>query len=117
MEETVRAFQDVAADLRLVMTMSHTDWDLKYIRDNLESVYSESDLEETYREHMGAQIATENIGNIIETDEFHAQAYLFDNILVFQFPRTRYECLLATYDWDQSFPIKDVAAAAEEVDL
>lgn len=117
MEETISAFQDVDSELRLVMSMSQVNWELEYVRDDVDDVYSESDFETTYRKHMGNQISSDDIERTVDSDEFYGQAYLFEDILAFQFSIGRYESLLVSYDWDGSFPIDDVTTAVEEADI
>lgn len=117
MDELVRAFQDVDANLRLVFALSEVSWDLLYVRDDVADTYSESDFEATYREHMGNRISASNLRQTIDGGEYHGEMYFFEDIVVFQFPSARHEAVVVSYDWDETAPIADVFEVAKNADM
>jgi hypothetical protein len=108
-------FRAVDGGLRLVVRFASTDWELEYIREDLESTYSAEDFEETYREHMASQVSAENMSEVIVGGDFAGKMFMFEDIVVFQFPSSRYEGLFVSYDWRDSFPTNDVFRAADSL--
>jgi hypothetical protein len=117
MDDIVREFRDIDADLRLVLTLTEVSWDLLYVRDDVEDGYSEADFETTYREHMGTQISSDNLGRTIDGGDYHGQMYFFEDIVVFQIPSSRYQAVVVSYDWDGTVPIERIIETADELDL
>ncbi|WP_336325679.1 hypothetical protein [Halovenus sp. HT40] len=111
----VETFREIDSGLRIIVTFANTDWEIEYIRDDLEETYTEEEFEKTYREHLASQLASENLSAVIEGGEFVGEMFLFEDIVVFQFPSSRYEGMFVSYDWTESFPTNDVFAAADEL--
>lgn len=117
MSDLVERFRDVAADLRIVATLESTTWEIRWVRDDLTDVYDESDLESAYRSLMAAQVSVDDFRRIGAFGEFIAQQYVFDEIVVFQFPSSRYGGVFVSYDRVDSFPFRAVIETANDVPM
>lgn len=115
MEDFVERFESIDADLRLIVSLTATSWNVEYMRDSLEGRYTDADFERTYRDHLANQVAADNLGQVIDGGDLVAQQYLFEDIIVFQFPTSRYEGFFVSYDRREPFPMNDVIEAAREV--
>lgn len=115
MVDFVQTFQAIDADLRLIVSLTATSWEIEYLRDSLEGEYTEADFERTYRDHLATQVAADDLSQVIKGGDFIGQQYVFEDVIVFQFPTSRYEGFYVSYDWTDPFPMSDVLRAAEEV--
>lgn len=111
----VEKFRGVDDSLRIIVTFANTDWEIEYIRDDLEETYTAEDFEQTYRQHIASQVSSENLSDVIVGGNFVGEMLLFEEIVVFQFPSSRYEGIFVSYDWTESFPTNDVFGAAEDL--
>jgi hypothetical protein len=111
----VQTFQAIDADLRVIVSLTATSWEIEYLRDSLEGEYTEADFERTYRDHLATQVAADDLSQVIKGGDFIGQQYVFEDVIVFQFPTSRYEGFYVSYDWTDPFPMSDVLHAAEEV--
>jgi hypothetical protein len=115
MEELVGEFREVDSGLRLVVALKSTSWDIQYIRDDLQEQYTDEDFDRTYRSHMANQVSSDDLSHIIQGGRLKGQVYLLEDVIVFQFPSSRYEGFYISYDWTESFPIKRVIDIATEI--
>ena len=117
MDDVVREFRDIDADMRLVLTLSAVSWDLAYLRDDLEDVYTDADFDATYREHMGNQISSDNMRQTVNGGTYFGQMYLLEDIVIFQFPPSRYEAIVVSYDRNGTAPVERAFVTARKSDL
>jgi hypothetical protein len=115
MEDLVQAFAEIDDGLRVIVTMKRTSWEIEYIRDDVDDTYAASDFERTYRSHMANQVSSDDLSQVIEGGGFVGQLYMFEDLVVFQFPASRYEGFFVSYDWRDSFPIQAVFDAAKQL--
>lgn len=112
MSTVVEALHDVdGADARVVAHLDSVDFTLDYIRDDLESRYSDADLDEAYRLIMANQVSSGQFEQLIGR-EFEAQALFFDGVLVLVCPSARYEAVFASFDRDGRLPVDELVAVA-----
>jgi hypothetical protein len=114
MSTIVDRFGDVDADLRTVVTLGNTSWEVEYMRDDVRAAYEDDDLDAAYRSLMANQTSSDDFDQLIEFGELEAQVYLFEEILAFQFPASRYESLYVSYDRTEPFPVFGVVDVAAE---
>lgn len=117
MEDLIRAFREIDDGLRLVVALKSKSWAIEYRRDDLVDEYSAADFEKTYRSHMANQVSSTDMSRVIKGGAFRGQLYLFEGVIVFQFPTSRYEGLYVSYDWYDGFPIQTVFDTATSVPL
>lgn len=115
MSDLVEAFRSVDADLRILATLRPTSWQVEWTRADLQGTYDESDLEDAYRSLMAAQVSVDDFGKVGSFGEFRAQQYVFEEIVVFQFPSSRYEAVFASYDREDPFPVQEVLETRADV--
>lgn len=113
--DLVEEFERIDGELRIVVTLNATSWEIDYIRDSLRDEYEDGDFERAYRNLMANQVSSEDFSHVGDFGEFVGEVYFFGKIVVFQFPSARYEGMFVSYDWDDSFPVKDVIELAEEI--
>lgn len=117
MSDLVEAFRRVDADLRILATLRPTSWEVEWTRADLAGAYDESDLEDAYRSLMAAQVSVDDFGKVGSFGAFLAQQYFFEEIVVFQFPSSRYEAVFASYDREDPFPVQEVLETRDEVPI
>lgn len=115
MSDLVKEFREVGGNLRMLARLGSASWDLEYIREDLEGEYTESDLQEGYRNLMANQISSEELEKIGESGDLLAQQYHFEERIVFQIPASRYQGLFVSYDRTENFPVGDVLSKANQV--
>lgn len=115
MSGLVEAFRGVDADLRIVASLRSTEWEMEFVRADLEGTYDDTDLENAYRSLMAAQVSVDDFGKVGSFGAFEAHQYYFGDIVVFQFPSSRYEAVFVSYDREDPFPVHDVLETAAEV--
>lgn len=115
METIVEAFEEVDGDLRVVASLRATSWEIEYVDDELEGVYTESDFETAYQSVMANQISTDDFSNVGPLGEVIGQLYFLEEVIVFQFPSSRYEGVFVSFTQADQFPIYDVFETAEEL--
>jgi len=114
MEPIVERFHDVDAALRTVVSLGSTSWEFEYIRDDVRAAYTDDDLDAAYRSLMANQASADDFDQLIEFGELEAQVYIFEEIIAFQFPTSRYESLYVSYDREEPFPVFGVVDVATE---
>lgn len=115
MTNIIEPFRAIDNGLRLIVALTNTSWNLEYQRDDLVEEYAAEDFEETYRSHMANQVSSDDLSNVIKGGGFRGQLYLFEDIIVFQFPTSRYEGFYVSYDWHVGFPIQTVFDTANKI--
>jgi hypothetical protein len=107
--ETLRGVD--GAEARVIASLDSLDFDVEYVREDLESRYSDQDLESAYRLVMANQVTGDEFKGLIG-EEFEAQTLFFENIVVLVLPSARYEAVFASFDRDEPFPVTDLVDAA-----
>lgn len=98
----------VVADLRSV------SFDVEHVREDVEDVYSDRDLDEAYQLVMSNQITGDDFRELIGESRYDAQTLFFDDVLVFLFPADRYDAVFASFDYDGAFPVNELIDAVVE---
>ncbi|MDS0298130.1 hypothetical protein NDI76_05200 [Halogeometricum sp. S1BR25-6] len=99
----------VVADLRSV------DWQIEYIRDDVERIYSDEDLDDAYKLIMANHVSGDDFKTLIGKRRFDAQTLFFEDVVVFFFPSDRYEGVFASFDYDGEFPVNELVRRVSEV--
>ncbi|TKX68577.1 hypothetical protein [Halorubrum sp. SP9] len=108
--ESLRAVD--GAEARVIAHLGSLDFTVEYVRDDLESRYSDRDLESAYRLIMANQVTGDEFKQLID-ESFEAQTLFFENVVVFVLPSARYEAIFASFDWTEPFPVLDLIDAAD----
>ncbi len=116
MSEIVDRLRDVdGADTRVIAHLGSIDFTLEYVRDDLESVYSDQDLDEAYRLIMANQVSGDEFKQLIGR-EFEAQALFMEDVLVLVLPSARYEAVFASFDREGTVPVDELVEVASEAE-
>ena len=107
--DTLRGVDGATA--RVIARLDSLDFTIEYVREDLESEYTDRDLEEAYQLLMANQVTGDNFKDLIG-EEFQAQTLFFENIVVLVLPSARYEAAFASFDRRDPFPVIDLAEAA-----
>ncbi|SFR40128.1 MULTISPECIES: hypothetical protein [Halorubrum] len=108
--ESLRAVD--GAEARVIAHLGSLDFTVEYVRDDLESRYSDRDLESAYRLIMANQVTGDEFKQLID-ESFEAQTLFFENVVVFVLPSARYEAIFASFDRTEPFPVLDLIDAAD----
>jgi len=108
--EALRAVD--GAEARVIASLDSLDFTLEYVREDLESRYSDRDLESAYRLIMANQVTGDDLKNLID-EPFEAQTLFFENVVVLVLPSARYEAVFASFDRTEPFPVIDLIDAAD----
>lgn len=107
--ETLRGTD--GADARVIAHLDALDFTVEYIREDIESEYSDQDLEEAYQLLMANQVTGDDFRSLLD-EEFQAQTLFFENVVVLILPSARYEAVFASFDRRDSLPVTDLVEAA-----
>jgi len=99
------------AEARVIASLDSLDFTVEYIREDLESRYSEGDFESAYRLIMASQVTGDEFRELID-EEFEAQTLFFESVVVLVLPAARYEAVFASFDREDPFPVTDLIDAA-----
>lgn len=111
--ERLRAVE--GANARVIAHLESVDFTVEYVRQDLESVYSDEDLDEAYRLIMANQVSGDEFRKLIGRD-FEAQALYFEDVLVLVLPSARYEAVFASFDRDGPLPMDELVSVAAAVE-
>lgn len=113
MPEIVEKLRSVdGADARVISSLDSLDFTIEYARDDVETQYSDSELEEAYRLAISNQVTGDDFKNLIGRGRYDAQTLFFEDIVVFVLPATRYEAVFASFDRHDAFPVNEVVDVA-----
>jgi hypothetical protein len=101
------------ADTRVVAHLDAIDFTVEFIREDLESEYTDRDLDEAYQLLMANQVTGDDFKDLIG-EEFRAQTLFFEEIVVLILPSARYEAVFASFDRRDPFPVTDLVEAATD---
>jgi len=110
--ETLRAVD--GAEARVIASLDALDFTVEYVREDLESRYSDRDLESAYRLIMANQVTGDEFKELID-EEFEAQTLFFESVVVLVLPAARYEAVFASFDRADPFPTADLIDAADRL--
>lgn len=110
--EVVTDFE--GATPRVVADLQNIDFEVEYMRDDVENRYSNTDLEEAYRLVMSNQVAGDEFKDIIGENQYRAQTLFFEDIIVFLLPAERYKGVFASFDYDEDFPVNELVDRVSE---
>lgn len=93
---------------RVVGDLQNLDFDIEYMRDDVDSLYTNGDLDEAYRIIMGNLASGDEFKSLVGKPGFKAQTWFFDELLVCIFPSERYQAVFASFDYDEDFPVNQL---------
>ncbi|WP_435186863.1 hypothetical protein [Halobellus sp. EA9] len=107
--EAVRDFEGYTP--RVVADLQNVDFEIEYMREDVETLYSDVELEEAYQLIMGNLVTSDDFKSLIGEQECRVQTLFFDEILVFIFPSERYQAVFASFDYEEDFPVNQLVQA------
>ena len=109
MDDTVAAFERVAgAALRSVVRFESTDFDLHYLRDDVEASYSDQEEQRLYREMVAQNIGDMTLENSLKGGSHECAVHVFTEITVFIFKESKYDGWYISIDRTPSVHADDV---------
>lgn len=118
MDTLVESLKEVSSDeLRIVATLKNVDYELEYVRSDLEDEYSQAELERAYQSIVANQVSSADFAQVGAFGELDAQIFFFEEIIVFLFPTSRYSGVFVSYertDTVDQFPIRDVITTVND---
>ena len=88
---------------------------MEFIRDDLADTYSRADFEDAYMNIIANQISADDFGHAVGFTNLQCQSFIFDEVIVFLFPSSRYDGVLATFDHEPPFPFHIVMDTANTI--
>jgi hypothetical protein len=64
---------------------------------------------------MANQVSSADFSEVGPIGDIIGQMYYLDEVVVFQFPSSRYEGIFLSFDQNNPFPVNDVFDVAEEL--
>lgn len=114
----VGALQEVeATSLRTVATLESLDYEMRFIRDDLEDELDRGDLDHAYQSIIANQVSTDEFSQAVRTGDIEAQLFFFEKVIVFLFPASRYEGIFCSFDRSDPFPVQQVIDAVNAATL
>lgn len=112
-QKIVADLQSVAEDsLRIVASIDSLDYEIEYIRDDLEGGLSDDQFNKIYQSIVVEGLAGRDIGTVAGVGNQEAQIVLYEDVVLFIFPTEKYESVMVSTDRDGSTPIADVVETA-----
>ncbi|QZP37755.1 hypothetical protein [Halobaculum magnesiiphilum] len=116
MSTVSEAIQDFeGATPRVIADLESLDFEIRYMRDDVEDLYTDVELDEAYKLLMGQLVGSDDFKSLIGEQECRLQTLFYENVVVFIFPSDRYEAVLATFDYDGDFPVNQLLQQVSEV--
>jgi|AntRauTorcE11898_2_1112593.scaffolds.fasta_scaffold04194_5 hypothetical protein len=103
------------ADARLIARFEALDFEIEYIREDIESRYSDEDLDRAYRSIMANQISSDDFKTAVGK-EFEAQVLFLEGVVVLTLPSTRYDGSVASFDRHEELPINRLIDVASDIE-
>lgn len=118
MSDLVETFNNIeGVNLRALATIESLDYEIEFIRDDLEGRYEDRDLEEAHRNLIANQISADDFKEAINGSELDCQLFLYEESIVFIFPSSRYESVFVSYDRENPFPFLEIVNRATAQDI
>jgi hypothetical protein len=111
--ESVLSFEQ--ASPRVVADLQSLDFEIEYIREDVEIRYTDEELDEAYKLIMGSLVVSDDFTSLIGEEICRVQTLFFDNVLVFLFPSERYQAVFASFDYDAEFPVNEFVQHVTEI--
>lgn len=116
MSKTAEAIQNFEGGTpRVVADLQTVDFEIKYMRNDVKSLYTDVELDEAYKLIMGNLITSDDFKSLIGEEKCRAQTLFFDDVLVFIFPSERYQAVFASFDFDEDFPVNQLVQQVSEI--
>lgn len=96
------------ASLRVVAQLGALEYEVQYLRDDLTDTYDWHDFDQAYQAMMANQVSIDDFVEVGTFGGLDCQVLLFDTVVVFLFPSSRYEGVFVSYDRTQPFPFLEV---------
>ncbi|QLC35549.1 hypothetical protein EFA46_015060 (plasmid) [Halarchaeum sp. CBA1220] len=101
-------------NLRMVARLENVDFQLEYVRDDLEGKFSEDTLEEAYQTVMGNLVCSHDFTQIADGKGLESEVYILETKIVFIFPASRYEGYFVSFDRGDSVTVLGINNVARE---
>jgi hypothetical protein len=116
MSDLVAMFREIEdAEVRVVATLGSLDYEIEFIRDDIEQLYSEAELDRAHKDLVANQVSADDFKQAVEIGDLDCQLFLYEETVVFLFPSSRYEGVFASFDRQKPFPLLEVAESASTI--
>lgn len=116
MSSLAEKFRNVeGAQLRVAATLDSLDYEMEFVREDLEGTYSSGDLDYAYNTIVANRLSANEFSQIGEFGALDCQLLIFERIIVFLFPSSRYGGLFVSFDREEPFPFLDIVETASDI--
>lgn len=98
----------------MIARLESVDFELEYVRDDLEGEFSEETLEKAYQTVMGNLISSHDFTQIADGKGLESEVYVLETKIVCVFPSSRYEGYFVSFDRSDSLSILAINDVARE---
>jgi hypothetical protein len=114
-EDFIDRINKVSDDsLRMIARLESVDFELEFVREDLEGKFSEETLEKAYQTVMGNMVSSHDFTQIADGKGLESEVFILETKIVFIFPASRYEGYFISFDRDDAVSILAVNDAARE---
>lgn len=99
---------------RVVADLQSLDFEIKHMRDDVEPLYTDVELDEAYKLVIGNLVTNDEFKSLIGEQECKAQTLFFNEVIVCIFPSERYQAVFASFDYDEEFPVNQLIQQVSE---
>lgn len=96
----------VGDSLRTVGTYDADGYDVRYMRDDVEALYTEEELEAVRRELVLQDVEMAYLGDLFEGGDLSCAVHSFDDLVTFHFVDEEFAGLFVTVDADTTLELK-----------
>lgn len=116
MSDLIEAFKQFgAAELRMISTHDATNYEMHYVREDLEDEFTPVELHSAHRNIVANQVSSEKFSQAVDNGRLQAQQFFFEDVIAFVFPSSRYDGVLVSYDRNGSLPVTEIVEAGVEI--
>ncbi|MDF9744489.1 hypothetical protein [Natrinema salsiterrestre] len=109
MSDLVEVFGNIeGAELRVVATLGSLDYEIEFIRDDVDRMYDGGEFDRAHRDLVANQVSADDFKRAVEIGDLECQLLLYEETIVFLFPSSRYEGIFASFDRRKPFPLLEV---------
>ena len=94
--------------LRVVALLGSIDYEVLFMREDLQDAYSGEDLDHAYRSITASRLSASDFSRVGELGDLDCQLFVFEAVVVFIVPSSRYEGLFVSLDREKPFPLLEI---------
>ncbi len=108
MESLIQDLQHIdGGELRVVIAMEGVEYDLEYVREDLQKTYTEEEFDRARNIIMANQVSSDDFSALGEFGDLRVQVLVYESVVLFIFATSRYDGMAVSFDRGGTFPISE----------